>query len=78
LRQIAALRASRRCTMRAFLRREQSKLATLAATLVAPLVLLFAFLLLLNDATSAGPSGASCSGCSRPWSGWRSSSCSAI
>ncbi len=42
-------------TLRAFLRREQSKLVTLAATLVAPLVLLFAFLLLLNDATSAGP-----------------------
>jgi hypothetical protein len=42
-------------TLRAFLRREQSKLVTLAATLVAPLVLAFAFLLLLNDATSAGP-----------------------
>ena len=42
-------------TLRAFLRSQESKLVTVAATLVAPLVLLFAFLLLLNDATSAGP-----------------------
>jgi hypothetical protein len=41
--------------LRAALRREESKLVTLAAALVAPLVVAGTFLVLLNDAASAGP-----------------------
>ncbi len=41
--------------LRAVLRQQQSRLVTLAAALVAPLVVLGTFVVLLNDAASAGP-----------------------